>query len=251
MGASLYEPINVYKPVARDIGVVDGPLEYLTVGGVRLPLPFTTRMTVIRLANGDLFIHSPIRFDERLADQLQRLGNPRHLISPNQFHYAHIGEWKNAFPDAIAWASPRVRQRARAREMHIDFSQDLSAVPPPDWDDEIDQTLFPGGYFKEFIFFHIASRTLILTDTVINIEANKIGEPWRTATRLSGMSHPCGQIFFGMRLPFFLQRRRAKAVIEKIRSWRPQRILLSHGRCFESDAEEVIRRILVRDRAKL
>jgi len=48
MGASLYEPINVYKPVAADIGIVDGPFEYLTVGGVKLPLPFTTRMTVVR-----------------------------------------------------------------------------------------------------------------------------------------------------------------------------------------------------------
>src|SRR5262245_49433129 len=46
MEASLYEPINVYKPVAPNIGIVDGPFEYLTVGGVKLPLPFTTRMTV-------------------------------------------------------------------------------------------------------------------------------------------------------------------------------------------------------------
>jgi hypothetical protein len=39
MGASLYEPINVYKPVAANIGIVDGPFEYFTVGGARLPLP--------------------------------------------------------------------------------------------------------------------------------------------------------------------------------------------------------------------
>ncbi len=44
MGAALYEPINVYKPVATNIGIVDGPFEYLTVGGAKLPLPFTTRM---------------------------------------------------------------------------------------------------------------------------------------------------------------------------------------------------------------
>ena len=91
MGASLYESINVYKPLARDIGIVDGPLEYLTVGGIRLPLPFTTRMTVVRLSNGDLFLHSPIKFDERLAEELHGLGRVRHLVSPNQFHYAHIG----------------------------------------------------------------------------------------------------------------------------------------------------------------
>ena len=55
MAVSLYEPINVYKPVAPNIGIVDGPLEYLTVGGAKLPLPFTTRMTVVRLSNGELF----------------------------------------------------------------------------------------------------------------------------------------------------------------------------------------------------
>src|SRR6478672_9578750 len=112
MGASLYEPINVYKPVASDIGIVDGPFEYLTVGGIRLPLPFTTRMTVVRLSNGDLFLHSPVKFDGRLAKELHGLGMVRHLVSPNQFHYAHIGEWARAFPNAISWASPRVRERA-------------------------------------------------------------------------------------------------------------------------------------------
>ena len=79
MGASLYEPINVYKPVAPNIGIVDGPFEYLTVGGVRLPLPFTTRMTVVRLSNGDLFLHSPIKFDGRLANELRGWG--RFVIS--------------------------------------------------------------------------------------------------------------------------------------------------------------------------
>src|SRR5262244_3565085 len=74
MGACLYEPTNVYKPLAPDVGVVDGPFEYLTVGGIRLPLPFTTRMTVVRLSNGDLFLHSPIKFDERLAMELQGVG---------------------------------------------------------------------------------------------------------------------------------------------------------------------------------
>ena len=100
--SEVYEPLNQYKPVARNIGIVDGPFEYLTTSGVRLPLPFTTRMTVVRLGNGDLFIHSPIAFEPALADRLQAMGTVRHLVSPNQFHYAHIGEWSRAFPGAVA-----------------------------------------------------------------------------------------------------------------------------------------------------
>ena len=71
--SEVYEPLNQYKPVARNIGIVDGPFEYLTTAGVRLPLPFTTRMTVVRLGNGDLFIHSPIAFEPALADRLQAM----------------------------------------------------------------------------------------------------------------------------------------------------------------------------------
>jgi glutamate/aspartate transport system substrate-binding protein len=130
MGASLYEPINVYKPVAPNVDIVDGPFEYLTAGGVRLPLPFTTRMTVVRLSNGDLFLHSPIKFEGRLANELLVLGAVRHLVSPNQFHYAHIGEWAKAFPNAVSWASPRVRQRARARQVDVDcWSLSLIDIP--------------------------------------------------------------------------------------------------------------------------
>jgi hypothetical protein len=243
MGATLYEPINVYKPLASDIGIVDGPFEYLTTLGIRMPLPFTTRMTVVRLVNGDLFLHSPIAFDQRLAIEIQELGTIRHLVSPNQFHYAHIGEWAKAFPGTIAWASPGVRQRARARQVDVTFTRDLNEQPPAEWSDEIDQTIVPGGIFKEFAFFHKPSRTVILTDTIINLELDKMTQPWRAFTKLSGMYYPQGQIFFGMRLPLLMQRKKAKAAIRKMQSWRPQRIVLSHGRCFDANADEVIRRM--------
>ena len=246
MVATLYEPINVYKRLAPDIGIVDGPFEYFSVAGIQMPMPFTTRMTVVRLGNGDLFLHSPIKYDEGLATELRRMGTIRHLISPNQWHYAHIGEWQRAFPDAIAWASPGVRRRARARHTEVDFTRELEAQPPEEWRAEIDQTLVPGGIFKEFVFFHKASGTLILTDTIMNLEPEKFDEPWRTAAKLSGMTYPHGQIFFGMRVPLLLQRRKATAAFQKIRSWQPKRILLAHGRCFES-AGEAMRRLFGRN----
>ncbi|CDX51627.1 conserved hypothetical protein [Mesorhizobium plurifarium] len=243
MAASLYEPINIYKAVGPNIGIVDGPFEYVIIADVRLPLPHPTRMTVVRLSNGDLFLHSPTKFDAKLATELERLGKVRHLISPNQFHYAHIGEWAEAFPQALTWASPGVRKRAKARHIHVRFDRDLSQTPPEEWRTDIDQMLFPGGYFKEFIFFHRETRSLILADTIINLELDKMDEPWRTATKLSGMAYPHGRTFFGMRLPLLFQRHRAAVVAERIRSWRPRRVLLSHGRCFDADTDEIIRRI--------
>jgi hypothetical protein len=239
----LYLPLNEYKPFGSHIGVVDGPLEYLTMAGVRLPLPFTTRMTVVRLASGDLFLHSPIAFNPELARKLSSTGRVRHLVSPNQFHYAHIAEWSRAFPDAITWASPHARERARARGIEVQFKRDLSAQVSNEWGSEVDQTAIPGGIFGEFVFFHKESRTLILTDTIINFELDKIAQPWRFATWLTGMYYPHGQIFFGMRLPLLLQKRKSKAACERILSWQPERIIISHGRCFESNAGAVLQRL--------
>jgi hypothetical protein len=75
-------------------------------------------------------------------------------------------------------------------------------------------TTFPAA-IKEFIFFHKASKTLILADTIISIELDKVTEPWRTATKFTGMYHPYGQVFFGMRLPLLVQRQKAQRQLEK------------------------------------
>src|SRR3546814_11828904 len=48
-----YPPLNVLKPVCRDIWIVDGPLIGFGALGIRLPFP--TRMTIVRLEGG-LFI---------------------------------------------------------------------------------------------------------------------------------------------------------------------------------------------------
>jgi hypothetical protein len=241
--SELYEPLNQYKPVDRNIGIVDGPFEYLTTAGMRLPLPFTTRMTVVRLGNGDLFIHSPIAFEAALADRLRAMGAVRHLVSPNQFHYAHIGEWSRAFPDAVTWASPRARERARSRSIDVRFDRDMGVEPPEEWRAEIDQTAVPGGFFGEFVFFHKDSKTLILADTIINLELDRIRQPWRFAAKLTGMYYPRGQIFFGMRLPLILQKRKTRAAVQKILSWQPERIILSHGRWFDSNASATLQRL--------
>jgi Domain of unknown function (DUF4336) len=248
-GASLYQPINEYKSLASGIGIVDGPFEYLTMAGVRLPLPFTTRTTVVQFKGGDLFLHSPVAFDAGLARQLQSMGTIRHLVSPNQFHYAHIGEWSRAFPEAITWASPGARRRARARRIDVPFKADLDAAPPPEWREEIDQASIPGGIFGEIVFFHKASRTLILTDTILNLELDKISQPWRFAARITGMYYPHGQIFFGMRLPLLLQRKKTRVAIEKVMSWEPQRIVLAHGRGFEANGHQILERLFNRQSA--
>jgi hypothetical protein len=48
--------------------------------------PFPTRMTVVRLEDGSLWIHSPEKINNELVDELLNLGNVKYLISPNKLH---------------------------------------------------------------------------------------------------------------------------------------------------------------------
>src|SRR5690349_12115477 len=90
-----YPPLDTLKPVAPDIWIVDGaPIH---PGGVPMPV----RMTVIRLASGDLFLHSPIRHSPELQTEISRLGPIRHLVAPSFGHWMFLKAWQDANPKAI------------------------------------------------------------------------------------------------------------------------------------------------------
>ena len=55
---SLYEPLYTLKEVDQNIWIVDGDLIQMDMKIFKLP--FQTRMTVIKLNDGKLWIHSPI-----------------------------------------------------------------------------------------------------------------------------------------------------------------------------------------------
>ena len=66
-----YRLISTLKLVAHDVWVVDGPL--IPFGPPFLKMHFPTRMTVIRLGSGELFIHSPTALDGALKAQVRAL----------------------------------------------------------------------------------------------------------------------------------------------------------------------------------
>jgi hypothetical protein len=123
----LYEPINVLKPVGKDIWIVDGPFVKMSFLGISIPFP--SRMLVVHLRSGELFLWSPIELGGELRSQIDALGPIKHLVSPNKLHYVHISAWKAAYPQAVAWASPGVRERAASQHVEVSFEQDLGDQP--------------------------------------------------------------------------------------------------------------------------
>jgi hypothetical protein len=238
--AQLYEPINTLKPVAPGLWLVDGPIVRMAaLGG---SAPFTTRMTVARLADGGLWCHSPIAPDPALFAAIDALGPVRHLVSPNKLHYAHIAAWKRRYPDAVAWASPGVRERAASQKIEVSFDADLGETAEPAWAAEFDQLHFRGSrVFEEVVFLHRASATLILTDLIENFEAARLGTAMRWIARLGGVLDPDGKTPLDMRFTF-RDRAAARACLQRVMDWRPQRVILAHGRCYLDHGEAELRR---------
>lgn len=234
-----YEPINRLKAVGENIWVVDGPV--IRMKWLWTSLPFSTRMTVVRLADGGLWLHSPTQLTPELRAEVERLGPVRFIVAPNKIHYWWVRDWQEAFPQALCFAAPRVEENAKARGAV--FQRVLDAAPVAEWSGEIDHVLVEGGFMVEADFFHRASQTLILTDLIENFEPTKLhGRLWRLVCRMGGVLDPHGSMPRDMRATFLGHRDGVKTAVETMIGWAPERVIVAHGRCYEGNVEAELRR---------
>lgn len=235
-----YPPLGTPKPIADDAWIVDGPL--IRFGMPWPKMPFPTRTTLLRLPGGRLFVHSPTPLSPALRDAVARLGTPAWIVGPNRIHYWWIPEWHAAYPDADVYLAPRIREQAGGR---IDFdTRPLDGETGYPWDGAIDTLPVRGSFMTEVVFFHRASRTLVLTDLIENFERDRLGAWWmRALTRLGGAQDPHGSMPRDMR-PAYGGRHRygLRAAVERMIAWNPERVVLAHGRWYERDGVAELRR---------
>ncbi|MDQ2075906.1 DUF4336 domain-containing protein [Marinimicrobium sp. ABcell2] len=231
-----YEPLYTLKNVATDIWIADGG--WISFYGV----PFPTRMTVVRLANGDIWMHSPIADREGLSEAVAALGPVRHLIAPNWIHYAWVSPWQDRFQDAATWVSPGVVDRAKGKGVPLIFDHELGNKAPLEWASEISQRVADSGIHREVVFFHHASRTLILTDLIENFELTKM--PWwtRPLLKLGGVCDPDGRMPRDMAATFQRRPEHIRSVVDTMLAWDPERVILAHGRWYTENGTEELRR---------
>jgi hypothetical protein len=143
------------EPLGSDLWFADGGI--VSFHGFDYP----TRMAIVRLAGGGLWLWSPVEKTAAVEDEIRALGPVRHIVSPNKLHYLFLGEWQAAFPDATLWGTAATIAKCG----DLRFSEALAEDPPADWEGQIDQFYFTNSPFlDELIFFHRASRTVIIAD---------------------------------------------------------------------------------------
>ena len=203
---------------------------------------YPTRMVVVRLADGALWLWSPVERKTALEDEIRALGPVRHIVSPNKLHYLFLAEWRNAFPDAGLWGTPATIAKCG----DLRFSGALAEDPPADWQGQIDQFYFANSLFvDEVIFFHRASRTAIIADLSQTFSEAFLKRHWpwwmRPMARLSKMVEGVGYPPIDYRISF-RHRASARPKIRALLAMHPKHVVVAHGEIVRTGGEPFLRR---------
>jgi hypothetical protein len=216
----------------EEIWTADGPT--VLVAGFRYP----TRMVVIRLSGGGLFVWSPIALSTELCAAVELLGSVRHVVAPNTLHHRFIRDWRSAYPAAKFHAPAELR----ARLQDIVLDGDLDAGPAAEWSRDIDQVVVRGNWITtEVVFFHRRSGSVIFTDLIQNFDRGWF-KGWRAlVARLDLLTAPEPTVPRKFRITFF-DRRVAREALQQILAWPTENILMAHAAPIKGNGRAVIAR---------
>lgn len=217
-------PTCVPEPLAHGVWEVAGDF-VIWRGGVAMPL----RTVVIELSGGALWVHAPGVLTDGLRDWLETRGRVAHIVLPHAPELPHLGDWQAAYPGARIWRGAEVKTAAWCREI---------------------MPLVLEGAETETVFLHQASRSAILSRLIIAVETAPLPVWVRPLIWLAGIDDSDGKPPLG--LAGRLGGRKAVGdLVEQVLDWGPERLILTHGRCYTRDASGEVKRAfrrLMRDR---
>ena len=200
---------------------------------------FTARMTIVRLADGSLWLHSPCEIDGGLKGEIDSIGPVSFIIGPGNYHWFHLAKALELFPDAKLFICPGVE----TKDPLLNFDWFLGDHSPEGWAGEIDQVLVRGNRFIwEVAFFHKPTKTLILTDLVENIGDSTPGVNfvlklwWKIVFRMWNEARPAPEYQLGWN-----HKKAAQVSLEKILEWDFEKVIISHGDVINTNAKDIVR----------
>jgi Domain of unknown function (DUF4336) len=219
------------ESIGLDIWVVNGTeIKFL---GLRLG----TRSTVIRLADGTVWMHSPISYSADLAKEIERIGPIQFLVAPNVYHHFFLKEWQDRYPDAQLIGPKGLGEK----RPDLSFSFLLDDLKSDPWQGDIEHVVFTGSRaFDEHVFFHRASQTAILTDLIVNLRLDNQSRIGRFVARIEGVAYPNGRTPLLYRLGMRDKTAGARAVTVML-GWGATKAVISHGEWFRENATEELR----------
>ena len=225
-------PYSLEEFVPGKIYIVEYPIQF---GGLDL----FSRMTLVRLDDGKLWVHSPCKPDAQLKSEIDRLGEVAYIIAPGTYHHLYISDFQSCYPDAETFLCPGLEKKRR----DLRFDWILGNRPDSRWNSEFNQVVIQGTrIISEVAFAHENSGTLILVDLLENIGDDYTHEAglllkfwWKAVFHMwnNPKAAPEYQIGWG-------DKQVVRKALEKILAWDFDRIILAHGNLVESNAKAIL-----------
>ena len=199
---------------------------------------FNARMSVIRLPNSSLLLHSPCEIDSQTKKAISGLGDVAYIVAPGSYHHLHISSAQPAFPQAETYICPGIERK----RPEIDFDWFLADQPPEDWADTLDQVLVRGNkYIWEVAFLHKPSWTLLLVDLIENITDQTPNVNWllklwwKVVFQMWDHPKPAPEYQLGWK-----DKAAARKSLKRILDWDFERVIMSHGDLIDTDARAIV-----------
>jgi hypothetical protein len=222
-----YEPVQ--KP-EENLRTVEGDIRI--PGGILL-----RKMTVIRLSDGRLVIHSAIALDETDMHDIERWGEPAFCIVPNRRHRLDAPAFKQRYPKLKILCPLAIRKQV---ERVVAVDGDYELLPKGlQW-----RTLALKGDEAVFIIFSGENTTLLFADALFNLARipGALGALLRFLGSTGGLRvTPLTKLVVVNNRKLLAEQYRQLAGIAGL-----VRLIPGHGANIEDDAPAVLREVAAR-----
>lgn len=195
--------------------------------GMRMP----ARATVLRLADGGVVLHSPLRIDEAMAAEIDALGPVKAILAPNTMHWMFARAAKERFPEATLYGAPGLEKKL----------DEFTPLPADGFvADGLRSFLIAGApRMNEHVFLY--RRTLVVSDLVMNIQRD-FSALMSLFMRLNGVH---GRFAHSRMWKIMGADRAAMArSLATIADWDFDRIVPAHGDVKDDNARAELQRVL-------
>ncbi len=193
-------------------------------------------VTVIRLATGQLVIHSMAPFSADDVARIHSAGEPAWLVEAMLLHDTYAAEGRAVFPGLPFLGPPGFGEVVKFPVAPL--------LPAPDeWGAEIRAIRLRGApKLEEHAFLHVASRTLIVADLVFNFRPDEQGWDRFFHRHLAGFRRYPGmsRIFKW----FVADRQAFGESIQEILAWDFDRIIPGHGEIIDTGGKDKLRQAM-------
>lgn len=206
------------KPIANDIWAIESEMKFPL--GLRMPV----RATVLRLSSGELMVVSPVKATAEDFAALRALGSVRYIVAPNCMHHLFLKKFAAEFAGAEVWGPHCLHDKRR----DVAFKGTLSVHETMPWEKDVDMIVVKAKppMVEEFVFYHRASKTAIVTDLLFHMQ--KFSR-WSEAliARMNGGYKKLAMTRIGKSI--FNDRQSLHTAASHMLSWNPENLVVAHG----------------------